>query len=346
MVEFDSRGWLLKEINFAKSDEENLFQLEHAACILGRLSAAEALIRKARTDTKVAEALSAAWKREKAPATRHELFALLCNGAQVFREALVEGASDDEPRVRAAAIEGLTRLRRTEKSEALLRAAWNDSSQPYSSRKAALRGLVRWKVKDAPELIEKGLKITAGDNAIAAVALELLLENPGAKARELAALYSKLDQPAVLRSTALSAFSRLAKGDPALEATLIDRCDDPDRTVRMIAWMTVRQLKLKKALPVLEARLGRDHLGFGGIPGDFLESTINELKEAGKKPERGNLAPARAKALAEMEMELSELERKHEELTNRIAELSRNRAEANGGASNPPGAGATSDGSP
>ena len=37
MVEIDPRGWLLKEIDFEKSDEENLFQLEHAACVLGRL---------------------------------------------------------------------------------------------------------------------------------------------------------------------------------------------------------------------------------------------------------------------------------------------------------------------
>ena len=59
MVEFDSRGWLLKEIDFPKSDAENLFQLEHAACVLGRLSAAEALIKKAKTNPKVAAALAA-----------------------------------------------------------------------------------------------------------------------------------------------------------------------------------------------------------------------------------------------------------------------------------------------
>ena len=346
MVEIDPRGWLLKEINFAKSDEEYLFQLEHAACVLGRLSAAAELIKKARTNTKIAAALSLAWKREKAPITRHELFAVLCNGAEVFRPALVEGASDHEPRVRVAAVEGLTRLRRTEKSEALLRAAWNDPRQPYSSRKAALRGLVRWKVKDAPELIEQGLKITAGDHAIAAVALELSLETPGAKARELAALYSKHGQPAVLRSTAISAFGRLARSDPALQATLIDRCDDPDRMVRLLAWMTVRQLKLKKALPVLEARVGRDHLGFGGIPSDFLETTIAELKAAGNKPERRNPAPARAKSIAELTKELGELERKTDELTNQIAERRRAQAETDRGSINASGAAAASGRSP
>ena len=118
MVEIDPRGWLLKEIDFEKSDEENLFQLEHAACVLGRLSAAEALIKKARTNAKAATALAGAWKREKAPSTRHELFAVLCNGEEVSHGALIDGASDHEPRVRVAAIGGLARLRRTDKSEA------------------------------------------------------------------------------------------------------------------------------------------------------------------------------------------------------------------------------------
>ena len=66
MVEIDPRGWLLKEIDFTKTDQENLFQLEHAACVLGRLSAAEALVRRGQGKPEVAEALAAAWKREKA----------------------------------------------------------------------------------------------------------------------------------------------------------------------------------------------------------------------------------------------------------------------------------------
>jgi aminopeptidase N len=346
MVEIDPRGWLLKDIHFEKADDENLFQLEHAACVLGRLSAAEALVKKARANVKAVKALADAWKREKAPSTRHELFAILCNGAEVFRAALIEGASDHEPRVRVAAIGGLGRLRRTEKSEAVLRAAWNDPKQPYGSRKAALRGLVRWKVKDAPELLDKALKITAGDHTIAVDALDLSLATPGAKARELAALYTKKGQPPSLRSTAVGAFSRLAKNDPALEKTLIELCNDSDRMVRFMSWMAVRQLKLKKALPVLEARVGRDHLGFGGIPGDFLADTIKELKEEGSKRARSNPAPTRAKAIAELETELGELNRKSDELANQIAELRRKRAEADRGSSDAAGAAAAPGGSP
>ncbi len=75
---------------------------------------------------------------------------------------MIEGASDHEPRVRVAAIGGLARLPRTDKSEAILRAAWKDRKQPYGSRKAALRGLVGWKVKDAPELLEEGTQDHGG----------------------------------------------------------------------------------------------------------------------------------------------------------------------------------------
>src|SRR5262249_26433147 len=134
--------------------------------------------------------VGSAWKREKTASARVEMFSLLCNGQDVYRPALVDGATDVEPRVRVAAIGGLARLPRNEKSEALLRAAWKDLKQPYGSGKAALRGLISWKVKDASTLLSEGLKISAGDHTIAAEALELSLAEPGTKARELAVLYS------------------------------------------------------------------------------------------------------------------------------------------------------------
>ena len=102
--------------------------------------------------------------------------------------------------------------------------------------------------------------------------------------------------------------------------TLIELCDDPDRSVRHQAWMAVGQLKLKKALPVLEARLGREHLGFAEVNRDVLESHDQgaEGRREQKRPE-GNPAAGQAKMIAELEKQLGELERKASELTSEIA---------------------------
>ena len=105
-----------------------------------------------------------------------------------------------------AAIDGLAKLKRDDATEALFRAAWNNPKEAYGARKAALRGLVAWKVKDADQLLDEALKIPADHHSIAATALELLLQTPGPKARELAALYSQYGQPRALRSEAVGAF--------------------------------------------------------------------------------------------------------------------------------------------
>jgi hypothetical protein len=181
--------------------------------------------------------------------------------------------------------------------------------------------LTAWNVKDAPELLAQALKITAGDHTIAAVALELSLATPNAKARELAVLYAKFGQPPVLRSSAIGAFGQLAKDDPTLHDMLVELSNDPDRSVRQEAWMMVRQLKVKKAIPVLEERLRGEHLGFGGIAREMLEATINELKGQGSTPKGTLTAGAAATTIAELEKQVAELQKKSKELASQIADL-------------------------
>jgi len=322
MVQIDPLGWLIKEVDFEKSDQEYLFQLEHAACVLGRLAAAEVLVKKAKDKPAAAQALAKAWTREKAVPARHAMFELLCNGEETFRGALIIGAKDSEARVRSAAIGGLARLKQDGASEALLRAAWRNPKESYGARKAALRGLVAWKVKDADSLLADALKTTADHHSIAATALEIMLEAPGGKARELAALHSKYGQPESLRSAAIGAFARLAKDDPALQDMLVELVDDPDRSVRFRAWMVVRELGVKKALPRLQARLARESVGFSSFTRRILEEAINALKEPGRQPGGDSAAiPGETKIIADLEGQAAELELKTKELRSRIAAL-------------------------
>ncbi len=309
MVLIDPNCWLIKELDFEKSTEENLFQLEHAACVMSRVQAARALVKQQEPEPQVKNALAKAWKNEKSVSARTEMVNLISgnsgntgrrrrmlgggprppavSGDEAYRHALQEAAKDSEPRVRVAAINGLAALKQDPQSEAILRAAWSNPKESYGARTTALRTLARWKVKDADELLASALKNPAGKHRLAATALEIHLEQASPKARELAALYVPYGQPHELRSTTLNALERLAKDDPALQDLIIPMIDDPDRTVRTRAWRLAGSLKVKKALDALEARLSKESsgstgfVGFGAFPSrQVLENAIKELKGA------------------------------------------------------------------
>jgi aminopeptidase N len=312
MVQIDAQGWLIKELDFEKSDDEHLFQLEHASSVLGRLEAGRALVKTAKTKSAVARALAAAWKREKSPTGKQEMCELICDGEETFRGALIDAIHDTEARVRTSAIAGLARLKHDEQSERVFRAAWTNPQEAYGARSNALRGLVAWKVKDADELLAKGLEVTADHHSIAATALGLLLETPGAKSRELAALFSKYGQPESLR----------ANDDPTLQDILVELADDHDRSVRLQAWNAVRDLKVKKALPVLEARLARESADFGGNTRQILKEAIETLKDQpGEPKEKPRSTAEQASAIADLERQAADLEKKSKELRSRIAAL-------------------------
>jgi aminopeptidase N len=327
LVQIDPKGWLIKELNFEKSDDESLFQLEHASCILGRIEAGRALEKSAKSKPEVATALAAAWKREKSPRARHEMCELICDGEETFRAALIEAAQDSDARVRVAAITGLGKLSRDDKTERILRAAWANAKEAYGARGHALRGLIGWKVKDSEKLLTAALEISANHHSIPATALDLMLETATPKSRDLAALYSKYGQPGALRSTAIGAFSRLAKDDPTLQDLLIELADDLDRSVRFQAWNALRELRVKKALPRLEARLSLESADFGGNSRQVLKEAIDALKDdkATDAKEQPSAKPepdrSTTDALAELEHQAAELEKNSKELRSQIAAM-------------------------
>jgi hypothetical protein len=350
MVQIDPNCWLIKELDFEKSAEENLFQLQHASCVICRVNAARALLKQSETSPQLKNALATAWKNEQSVSARTEMVTLISgarestgrhrrapfdgatrpaaeSGDEAFRHALQEAAKDSVARVRVAAIGGLAALKHDPQSEAILRAAWSNPKEAYGARATALRTLVSWKVKGADELLSSALKVPAGKHRLAATALELHLEQPGTKARELTALYASYGQPHALRSAALSALERLAKDDPALQDLIIPMIDDPDRTVRSRAWRLAGSLKVKKALPVLEARLSKERAGstgfagFGAFPSrQALESAINELKGAGAKSPAGPAVDP-SKSLTDLEKQVENLENLAKELRKHIEAL-------------------------
>jgi aminopeptidase N len=358
MVRIDPECWIVKELDFEKSIDERLFELEHASCVVCRLNAARSLVKQGKDEPRVQKALESAWKHEKSVSARTTLVEQIAGvegagrrggpgpsrprptGEEIndrFRATLVDAAKDPEARVRVAAIRGLARLKHDQQSESILRAALSNSKESYGARTAAIRALVGWKVKDADDLLSTTLKSSAGKHQLAASALEILLEEPGPKARELAALYARYGQPREMRSTAISALDRLAKDDPSLQELVIPLVDDPDQRVRYRAWNLASSLKIQKALPALEARLKKEPGGsrgfgfFGPARGrQILESAVNTLKQTSGKaasesspPRPPASAPVAASSPSSVKPAgiITDLEKQAEDLENRAGEL-------------------------
>ncbi|APW62026.1 M1 family aminopeptidase [Paludisphaera borealis] len=307
MVLMDPHGWLIKEVDFEKPADELRFQLEHARSVLDRLDAAHDLGRLAKQHSDVKPLLAEAWKKEKAIPARAELVELLATADEAYRPALTEAVKDPAARVRVQAVRGLSKLPRDDAAEAVLRAVWADAKEAYNARRAALKGLVGWKVKDADDLLAAGLKLPDGKHTLAATALELLLEQPDAKPRELAALYSKQGQPAALRTSALGAFDRLAKDDDALQDLIVGMVDDPDQHVRLRAWRLAHTLKIQKALPVLTARLGLESFGFNAHAREVLKAAVDALTKQLSSAAGTNPLEALGKQADDLERQAQEL---------------------------------------
>ena len=85
--------------------------------------------------------------------------------------------------------------------------SWLNPSSASSSagHKSGASGHNSAKVKDRDELIASALKETASDHSLARVALQVILDEGGQKAREAAVLYSRPGQPSLLRQAAIQA---------------------------------------------------------------------------------------------------------------------------------------------
>jgi aminopeptidase N len=318
MVLIDPHGWLVKEIDFEKSADELRFQLEHAPSVLDRLDAADALGRLAKQRSDLKPLLAGAWKKEKSIPARTELVEMIAVRDEAYRPALLEAVKDSAARVRVAAVRGLARLPRDDASEAVLRAAWTNSKEAYNARREALKGLVAWKVNDAEDLLADGLKKSDGKHTLAATSLELLLERPDSKARELAARYAKHGQPPALRTSALGAFDRLAKDDEALQDLIVGLVDDPDLRVRLRAWRLAHTLKIGKALPALALRLESETFGFNAHAREVLKAAVDALKTQAQTQAAAASAPSPLEAL---EKQVDDLERQAQELRKTIGAM-------------------------
>ena len=233
MVQIDPEGWLIKELDFEKSARRA--PLPARACRLRsrpagrRAGARQDGQRQARSDQGAVRGLETG-KSRPLPGARSSCFwvpATSRPGPPCSKPPGTPRPRSASPRSRAWPSSSTTT--RPKPSSAL---PGPIPRKPTAHARPPCEGSSPGRSRIADQLLDEALKIPADRHSIAATALELMLETPGPKARELAALYSRYGQPRALRSGGRRRIRPPGQGRHVLQDILITLVGDPDRSVR------------------------------------------------------------------------------------------------------------------
>jgi aminopeptidase N len=283
MVRFDPGDWILKDIDFEKSKEELLYQLEHDPDVLGRRDAAAALGKHAGDDAVTALLLR---RLEADPfwGVRLEI-AELFRGLK--RDALQDGLiarlrSEPKSRVRAELARAIGEVRGPKALEALREAIAKDPS--YHVVAAALRALGRAAGKDAQPDALAALSRDSHLEVIRSAAIDALAADEAlagdARAEVIARLVSLAAPggPSLVRGAALRALGRFGKGDERAFAALSAALDDGRLFTRLDAVEALAALGDRRAIPLLETRRAKEQRVVLRDPTEAINAAIARLE--------------------------------------------------------------------
>ncbi len=315
MVRFDKHGWILKELDFSKSREELLYQLEHDDNILGRLRAAESLAKLA-GDSKARAGLLRGLKKDSFWGVRVGIALALGEfSAKEVRSSLQAAYRDDgSSKVREAIVQALGEHDSPE-ANTFLRSVIADDSSYYVVAKA-LGSLVKIDAKNSVAVLFEAVERESHRDTIRSAAVRGLgeLEKDGHLAEEQEKKFHetviRFAQPRYsvrTRSTAFEALGRVGKGEDAAYGTLIAAVDDPFLRVRMNVFEALGRLGDPRAVEVLQKRRTREtHRVF--------RSPLDTINEAIRRIETGEEE-------SDLEDEVRKLRKEQGRLQKRIEEL-------------------------
>jgi aminopeptidase N len=315
LIRFDPGDWILKDLDFEKSREELLYQLERDDDVLGRLSAAEGL-KKFVADEDVTAALVKRLDAEPFWGVRLTVVStLLSLKTRNVAQALMARLSiEPKSRVRREIVKGLGETGGPEAISTLRSAVSKDAS--YFVVSEALRALGKTAGRDARSDAISALERESFQDEIRAAAVDVLAMDEtvtGADQVALVKRFMDLSAPGnsvPVRAAALRALGKLGKGSDDALNTLIAALEDSRAMIRFEAIYSLGALGDRRAIPALEARKAKEKEGRRD-PIAAITSAISRID-----------GRTDMKALQE---EIRALRAKHEELERRMGGLERER---------------------
>jgi len=219
LVSFDPRGVLIKELRFAKSTDELLYQLIQDKEFAGRLWALNQLTprmldkqTKPDEQQQIATAIADALTRDKVWGLRLEAASALENvPGKASEMALRAAVSDKDARVRARAITSLSSVSNDSSLASVYERLLSDQS--YAVIRAAALALGKTKSARAYTTLQQLATVPSWRDSIKTSALNGLAELGDARSRDLALQYSEKSVPVPLRAAGIGLLGVVGKGD-------------------------------------------------------------------------------------------------------------------------------------
>jgi aminopeptidase N len=275
IINFDRGNYIIKRVNFPKSDDELAYEIVHDQDSTGRLRAIDDT--KARKGNVIEQALiQAALKDEFWGARAEAVAALGAVNDPAAEQALFQAAKDKDSRVRRAAVGGLVRYQDPQVAALLTNLTKTDPS--YFVIADAAAGLGTLHSPDAYNVLVGLLAESSWQDTIRGGALRGLAALKDPRALDLALKYSQPGSEPALRAVAFGILAQYGKGNEQAFKILLAAIGEPSEQIVFAAMQAVGVLGDARALPALEDL--RKRTDFPGEAREILEAEIARLKAA------------------------------------------------------------------
>ena len=289
MVLFDKGDKVLKSVDFQKSPEEWIRQLQTAPDVPDRADAAFAL-GSMRDNNAAANALGEAAQHDKFWGVREEALRSLGRiDSPPARKQVLAALSNDQPWVRAVAVEQMGKFKGDEEIAKRLQNIYKDD-KAYSVRGAALQSLALDKAPNAEPILEKALTISSPGDVLRSASLRAMGSLADNSAVPALLEWSSPGKPSALRSIAIGSLGRVDLKNHDITARLISYLNESSFDIRYASIFALGHRGDPTAVEPLEALLKTGQLSIG-IP-HAVEDLIEQLKGQ-SAPQKGPSATDR-----------------------------------------------------
>jgi aminopeptidase N len=293
MVLFDKGDKILKSVDFTKTPEEWIRQLQTASDVPDRADAAVAL-GTFKDNEDVSDALGKAARQDKFWGVREEaLRALGRLDSPAARKQIMAALSNEQPWVRQTAVEELGHFANDGDAIKRLQNVYKDD-KAYAVRGAALQSLAQDKANGAAGLLEKTLTVSSPDDVLRKAALRAMGSLGDESVVPALLEWSSPGHETLLRGIAIGSLGRVDLKNHDITARLIGYLSEASFDIRFASIFALGRRGDPTAIEPLEALLKSGQFSIG-VP-HSLEGLIEQLKA---KNGAGKDAPAAGQKSAE-----------------------------------------------